>query len=50
MLSKILFASSVLALGIPQALAAGVKYAGVNIAGFDFGCSTDVGLDPFLSA
>ena len=45
MFSKIVLASSVLALGIPQALAAGVKYAGVNIAGFDFGCSTDVGLD-----
>lgn len=42
MFSKSLLASSVLALGIPQALAAGVKFAGVNIAGFDFGCVTDV--------
>ncbi|KAL6713327.1 hypothetical protein ACLMJK_008792 [Lecanora helva] len=36
-----MLASSVLALSISQALAAGVKFAGVNIAGFDFGCSTD---------
>ena len=45
MFPKSLFAISVLALCLPQALAAGVKYAGVNIAGFDFGCSTDVGAD-----
>lgn len=43
MFSKGLLASSVLALSFTQTvLAAGVKYAGVNIAGFDFGCSTDV--------
>lgn len=42
MFSKAVLASSVLALGISQALAAGVQFAGVNIAGFDFGCGTDV--------
>ena len=45
MFSQNLLASSVLALSFTQALAAGVQYAGVNIAGFDFGCSTDVRLN-----
>lgn len=37
-----LLAGSILALSIASALAAGVQFAGVNIAGFDFGCGTDV--------
>lgn len=36
------FIVSIIALGITSTLAAGVQYAGVNIAGFDFGCGTDV--------
>ena len=41
MLSKYL-AGSMLALNVANTLAAGVQFAGVNIAGFDFGCGTDV--------
>ena len=41
MLSKYL-AGSMLALNVANTLAAGVQFAGVNIAGFDFGCVTDV--------
>ncbi len=41
MLSKYL-AGSILALNVVNTFAAGVKFAGVNIAGFDFGCVTDV--------
>ena len=47
MFSKTLLASTVLALSTTHALAAGVKFAGVNIAGFDFGCTTDVYCEPF---
>lgn len=36
-----LLASATLAMTVGQALA-GVKYGGVNIAGFDFGCETTV--------
>ncbi len=43
MFSK-LFAGSIVALNIAGTLAAGVQFAGVNIAGFDFGCGTDVRL------
>ena len=43
MLSKYL-AGSMLALNVANTLAAGVQFAGVNIAGFDFGCTTDVRL------
>ena len=41
MLSKYL-TGSMLALNVANTLAAGVQFAGVNIAGFDFGCVTDV--------
>ena len=41
MFSKYL-AGSILALNVANTLAAGVQFAGVNIAGFDFGCITDV--------
>lgn len=41
-----LFAGSVVAFSAARTVAAGVKFAGVNIAGFDFGCATDVQL-PF---
>ena len=37
-----LLAGSIVAFGAARTVAAGVKFAGVNIAGFDFGCSTDV--------
>lgn len=40
MLSKYL-AGSILALNVANTLAGGVQFAGVNIAGFDFGCATD---------
>jgi hypothetical protein len=40
MFSKLL-ATSTVALSLGRALA-GVQFAGVNIAGFDFGCGTDV--------
>ena len=40
-ISKLL-AGSIVAFGAARTVAAGVKFAGVNIAGFDFGCSTDV--------
>ena len=40
-ISKLL-AGSIVALGAAQTVAASVKFAGVNIAGFDFGCVTDV--------
>lgn len=36
-----LLAGATLAMTVGQALA-GVKYGGVNIAGFDFGCETTV--------
>ena len=42
-ISKFL-AGSIVAFGAARTVAAGVKFAGVNIAGFDFGCSTDVSL------
>ena len=35
-------AGSILALGAGNALAGGVSWAGLNIAGMDFGCTTDV--------
>lgn len=38
-----LLAGSMLALNVGGTLAA-VSWAGVNIAGFDFGCATDVSL------
>lgn len=34
----------IFALNIASTLAAGVQFAGVNIAGFDFGCTIDVRL------
>ena len=41
-----LFAGSIVAFAAARsvlaAAAGGVKFAGVNIAGFDFGCATDV--------
>lgn len=40
-ISKLL-AGSIAAFGAARTVAAGVKFAGVNIAGFDFGCGTDV--------
>lgn len=40
-ISKLL-AGSIVAFGAARTVAAGVQFAGVNIAGFDFGCSTDV--------
>ena len=40
-ISKLL-AGSIVAFGAARTVAAGVKFAGVNIAGFDFGCTTDV--------
>lgn len=40
-MSKLL-AGLIVALNIGQALADGVKFAGVNIAGFDFNCGSDV--------
>ena len=45
MFSK-LIASSIFALSLGRALA-GVQFAGVNIAGFDFSCGTDVLLSLF---
>ncbi|KAM0802149.1 glycoside hydrolase superfamily, partial [Usnea florida] len=36
-----LLAGSIVAFGAARTVAAGVNFAGVNIAGFDFGCSTD---------
>jgi len=41
MFSKLL-AGSIIALNVASTLTAGVQFAGVNIAGFDFGCGTDV--------
>ncbi len=43
MFSKLL-AGSTIALSLGHALAAGVAWGGVNIAGFDFGCVTDVSI------
>lgn len=40
-ISKLL-AGSIVAFGAARTVAAGVKFAGVNIAGFDFGCDTQV--------
>ena len=40
-ISKLL-AGSIVAFGAARTAAANVQFAGVNIAGFDFGCSTDV--------
>lgn len=42
-ISKLL-AGSIVAFGAARSVvtAGGVKFAGVNIAGFDFGCGTDV--------
>lgn len=37
------FAGSILALSAGKALAGGVQWAGVNVAGMDFGCDTTVG-------
>ena len=34
----------IVALNIASTLATGVQFAGVNIAGFDFGCTIDVRL------
>lgn len=42
-ISKLL-AGSIVAFSAARTVAAGVKFAGVNIAGFDFGCATDVHL------
>lgn len=36
------FIGSIAAFSIAHTVAAGVQYAGVNIAGFDFGCTPDV--------
>ena len=47
-ISKLL-AGSIVAFGAAWTVAADVKFAGVNIAGFDFGCSTDVRTPPFSS-
>lgn len=41
MLSTIL-AGSVVALSIGKTYAAGYAWSGVNMGGFDFGCTTDV--------
>jgi hypothetical protein len=41
MFSKLL-AGSTIALSVGNAVAAGVAWGGVNVGGFDFGCSTDV--------
>ena len=41
MLSNIL-AGSVVALSIGKTYAAGYAWSGVNMGGFDFGCTTDV--------
>ena len=38
-----LSAGSILALSAGKALAGGVQWAGVNMAGMDFGCDTTVG-------
>ena len=37
-----LLAGSTIALSLGNALASGVAWGGVNIAGFDFGCDTTV--------
>lgn len=37
-----LLAGSVVALSIGQTYAAGYAWSGVNMGGFDFGCTTDV--------
>lgn len=42
MFSKLL-AGSVAALTVGQTYAAGYAWSGVNMGGFDFGCTTDVG-------
>ena len=47
MFSKLL-AGSTVALSVSNALAAGVAWGGVNIAGFDFGCDTTVYTTPRL--
>ncbi len=41
MFSKLL-AGFIVGLNLEHALAEGVKFAGVNIAGFDFNCGSDV--------
>ena len=41
MLSSLL-TGTILALSVGRTLAAGVAWAGVNIAGFDFGCDINV--------
>lgn len=41
MLSNFLV-GSILAISVGRTLAAGVAWAGVNIAGFDFGCDINV--------
>ena len=43
-----LLAGSVVALSIGQAYAAGYAWSGVNMGGFDFGCTTDVRSLPHL--
>ena len=43
-----LLAGSVVALSIGQAYAAGYAWSGVNMGGFDFGCTTDVRPFPHL--
>lgn len=42
-----LFAGSIVAFSAARTVAAGVKFAGVNIAGFDFGCGIDVRLPSY---
>lgn len=43
-----LLAGSIVAFSAARTVAAGVKFAGVNIAGFDFGCTTNVRTFPRL--
>ena len=47
MFSKLL-AGSLVALNVGQTYAAGYAWSGVNMGGFDFGCTTDVCLSPLL--
>lgn len=43
-----LIAGSIVVFSAARTVVAGVKFAGVNIAGFDFGCGTDVYLSAFI--
>ena len=41
-------AGSIIALSVGRTVAAGVAWAGVNVAGFDFGCDTTVCSSPMV--